>query len=132
MYLQKNQWSKTVLKIQKQPPKVPYKKDVFKNFAKFTGKHLCRSLFSNKVASLRLQTLLNRWYRRPCFSREFFKIVKNMFFTEHLRATVSSEKSWTENSRKLKTQVIIYWLLFLYTEICEFKIRNLKLEKVNK
>ena len=31
-----------------------YKKDVLRNFAKFTGKHLCQSLFFNKVASLRL------------------------------------------------------------------------------
>ena len=28
------------------------KKDVLKNFAKFTGKHLCLSLFLNKVAAL--------------------------------------------------------------------------------
>ena len=28
------------------------KKDVLKNFAKFTGKHLCQSLFFNKVAGL--------------------------------------------------------------------------------
>ena len=30
---------------QKQPPEVFYKKVVLKNFAKFTGKHLCQSLF---------------------------------------------------------------------------------------
>ena len=28
-------------------------KSVLKNFAKLTGKHLCRSLFFNKVAGLR-------------------------------------------------------------------------------
>ena len=33
------------------------KKGVIKNFAKFTGKHLCQSLF-NKVAGLRLQLSL--------------------------------------------------------------------------
>ena len=32
-----------------QPPKVFYKKGVLKNFSKFTWKHLCRSLFFNKV-----------------------------------------------------------------------------------
>ena len=31
------------------------KEHVLKNFAKFTGKHLCQSLFSDKVAGLRLQ-----------------------------------------------------------------------------
>ena len=29
------------------------KKGVLKNFAKFTGKHLCQRLFLNKVAGLR-------------------------------------------------------------------------------
>ena len=36
---------------QKQPPEVFYKKIVLKNFRKFTGKHLCQSLFFNKLAS---------------------------------------------------------------------------------
>ena len=34
-------------------PKVFCKKDVLKNFAKFTGIHLCQGLFFNKVAGLR-------------------------------------------------------------------------------
>ena len=33
-------------------PDVFCKEDVFRNFAKFTGKHLCQSLFFNKVAGL--------------------------------------------------------------------------------
>ena len=33
----------------KLPPDVFYKKGVRKNFAEFTGKHLCQSLFFNKV-----------------------------------------------------------------------------------
>ena len=40
---------------QKQPPKLFYKKSVLRNFAKFTGKHLCQGLFFNKVAGLRPQ-----------------------------------------------------------------------------
>ena len=39
---------------QNQPPKVFCKKGVLRNFAKFTGKHLCQSLFFNKVAGMRL------------------------------------------------------------------------------
>ena len=35
--------------IQKQPPEVFYKKGVLKSFAKFTGKHLCQTLFFKKV-----------------------------------------------------------------------------------
>ena len=40
-------------KLQKQQPEVFHKKATLKNFAKFTGKHLCQSLFFNKVAGLR-------------------------------------------------------------------------------
>ena len=36
------------------------KKDVLRNFAKFTGKHQCQSLYFNKVAGPRPATLLNR------------------------------------------------------------------------
>ena len=36
------------------------RKGVLKNFAKFTGKHLCQSLFFNKVADLRSATLLKK------------------------------------------------------------------------
>ena len=51
--------------IQKRPPEVFYKETVLKNFAKFTGKHLCQSLFFNKVAGLRPATLLKKrlWHR---------------------------------------------------------------------
>ena len=34
-------------------PEVFCKKGIFRNFAKFTGKQLCQSLFFNKVAGLR-------------------------------------------------------------------------------
>ena len=37
-----------------------FKIGVFKNFAIFTEKHLCRSLFSNKVVSFRPENLLKR------------------------------------------------------------------------
>ena len=43
-----------------------YKKDALENLAKFTGKHLCHSLFFNKVAGLRSTP-------GDCFSREFIK-----------------------------------------------------------
>ena len=56
-------------------------KGVLRNFAKFTGKHLCRSLFFNKVTALdfiKKETLVQ------VLSCEFCKIPKNTFFTEHL------------------------------------------------
>ena len=40
------------------------KKGVLKNFAKFRGKHLCQSLFLNKVAGLPATLLKQRlWHR---------------------------------------------------------------------
>ena len=43
------------------------KKSFLRNFTKFTGKHLCQSLFFNKIAALRPATLLKKrlWHR--CF-----------------------------------------------------------------
>ena len=51
-------------------------KGVLRNFAKFTGKHLCQSLFFNKVAGLRPATLLKRrlWHR--CFPVNFAKFLR--------------------------------------------------------
>ena len=62
----------------KQPPEVFYKKGVHKNFAKFTGKYVSRSLFINRVQS-------------RGFSFEFSEIFKNTFLTEHFRATASAQ-----------------------------------------
>ena len=49
------------------------KKSVLRNFAKFTGKHLCQSLFFNKVTGLRPSTLLKKrlWHR--CFPDNFYR-----------------------------------------------------------
>ena len=67
------------LSFQKQPPEVFYKKSVPKNFTKFTGKHLCQSLFFNKVAGLRPATLLKKklWYR--CLPVNFVKLLRIPF-----------------------------------------------------
>ena len=67
-------------------PEVFCKKDVLRNFAKFTGKHLCQNHFLNKVAGLRPATLSKKRFWHRC---KFWKISKNTFFTEHLWATAS-------------------------------------------
>ena len=51
--------SKITLIMQKQSPKA-LEIGVLENFAKFTGKYLCESLFFNKVAGLRSATLFKR------------------------------------------------------------------------
>ena len=52
---------------QKHSPVVFCKKGAFRNFAKFTGKHLCQSVFFNKVAGLRPATLLKGNYGAGIF-----------------------------------------------------------------
>ena len=47
-----------IVDSQKQPLEAFYKNGGLKNIAKFTGKHVCQSLFFNKVADLRPATLL--------------------------------------------------------------------------
>ena len=61
------------------------KKGVRRNFAKFTGKHLCQSLFFKPQACnfIKKETLAQ------VFSCEFCETSKNTFFTEHLWATAS-------------------------------------------
>ena len=65
-------------------PEVFYKKGVLRNSTKFTGKHLCQSLFFNEVAGLRPTTLLKKrlWHR--CFPVNFAKFLRTPFFKEHL------------------------------------------------
>ena len=48
------------LKVRSSPPEMFCEKGVLRNFAKFTGKHVCRSFFFNKVAGLGPATLLKR------------------------------------------------------------------------
>ena len=61
------------------------RKGVVRNFAKFTGKHLCQSLFFNKISFIKKVTLT-----QVC-SCEFCEISKNTLFTDHLRVTTSEE-----------------------------------------
>ena len=72
------------------------KKGVPRNFTKFTGKHLCQSLFFNKVAGLKPATLLKKrlWHR--CFPVEFVKFLRISSFTERL-CTTASDYSDAEN-----------------------------------
>ena len=59
-------------------------KGVLGNFRKFTGKHLCQSLFFNKVAGLRAATLLEKKLWRRSFPENFVTFLRTPFLTEHL------------------------------------------------
>ena len=47
------------------------KKGVLRNFIKFTGKHLCQSLFFNKIIP-KLSTLLIGVFRVSCYQKKIF------------------------------------------------------------
>ena len=64
------------------------KKGVLRNFAKFTGKYLCQSLFFNKVARAACNFIKKETVAQV-FSCKFSEISKNTFLTEHLRRTAS-------------------------------------------
>ena len=63
------------------PPEVFYKKGVLINFTNFTGKHLCQSLFFNKVAGPRPKaaTLLKKRLWHSCFPVKFVKFLRTPF-----------------------------------------------------
>ena len=66
-------------------PELFCEKGVLRNFAKFTGKHLCQCLFFNKVEGLRSATLLKKRLWCKCFPVNSAKFVRTLFFKEHLR-----------------------------------------------
>ena len=64
------------LEIQKQ--NMFFKTGVLEHFAKFTGKHLCQSLFFNKVAGAPA-TLLKKRLWHKCFLVNFAKFLRTSF-----------------------------------------------------
>ena len=64
------------LKLEEQPPEVFNKKDVFKNFAKLTGKDLRRSIFFNNVADL----ITAKKTPAQVFSCQFYETFEDTFF----------------------------------------------------
>ena len=65
-------------------PDVFGKKGVLRNFAKFSGKHLCQSLVFNKFVGLRPTTLFKKRLWQRCFPVNFGKFLRTPFCIEHL------------------------------------------------
>ena len=83
-------------------PEVFCKKGVLKDFTKFTEKHLCQSLFFNKVAGLRPGTLIHVVF---C---EFCEILKNTFFyrTPVAAASVCNKDSFLISTVEMFSSVL--------------------------
>ena len=87
-------------------PEVFCKKGVLRNFGKFTGKHLCQSLFLIKLQASGQSFFFNKVVYEiketlaQVFSYEFCESFKNTFFTEHPWATASVNKKTGNNNTK--------------------------------
>ena len=79
----------------KQPPEVF--KRFLKNFAKFTGKHLCQSL--------KIETLAQ------AFSCEFCETFKDIFYMEHNRVNASVLCKYTQPYKYKLQTTDSFWLL---------------------
>ena len=69
--------SKGGLRIEAFAQRCSVKKVFFRNFVKFTGRHLCQSFFFESL-----------WYR--CFPVNFTRFLRTPFFKEHLRRLLLS------------------------------------------
>ena len=76
------------LTVQKQPPEVFCEKSVHKNFAVFTRKHLCWSLFLRKLPKGLKACNFDK--KRPQHRSEHFEILKNTYIEKHLQAVASA------------------------------------------
>ena len=65
-----------------------YKKGVLQNFAKFTGRQLCKSLFFKNIVDSR--TPIKKVTPSQVFPCEFFKVFANTILVEQL-GTAASE-----------------------------------------
>ena len=121
-------------------------KVVLRNFAKFTGKSLCQSLFLNKVADLTPETLLKKRLRHRCFPEvgnfikketlaqgffwEFCEISKNTFCyrTPPVAASVCCRRKVPAvKIEKLKAFIIKYYgITILFTKNKQYKSCNPK------
>ena len=75
-------------------PEVFCKEGVLRNFAKFTGKHLRKSLFFNEIAGLRPATLWKKrlWHRS--FPVNFAKFLRTPLLQNTSRRLLLSQKNW--------------------------------------
>ena len=97
------------------------KKGVIKNFAKFTGKQLCWSVFCNKIEGLCLATLLKKILQNRC---EFGKILLKPFLNASLLAA----------SATLLSSILILLLSSLLSNIEPWgdNIYNINKQQTNK
>ena len=94
-------------------PEVFCKKGFLINFAKFTGKHLCQSLFFNSSV-LRLATLLKKSLWHMCFPVNFTKFLRTPFFYRTLPVAASEYYIPVSCSTVLALCTVILYVIYYY------------------
>ena len=91
------------------------KKGVLRNFAKFTGKHVCQSLFFNKVAGADCNFIKKiLWHR--CFPVYFAKFLRAPFSQNTVRRLLLCGNTW--NMILLQSQISKHPLKILLWGCC--------------
>ena len=90
-----------------------------KNFAKFTGKHLCWTFFFNEVAGLRPAALLKKTLQHRWFSVNFAKVLRTSFFYRTPSVASSSIFPNVTDIRDLK------YCLFVVVKLLSLFIANI-------
>ena len=70
------------------------KKLVLKNFRKFTGKHLCWSIFLINEEGLKACNFIKKRLQHRYFLLNFCDIFKNNYFEEYLQTTATGFSVW--------------------------------------
>ena len=89
-----------------------YEKAVLKNFAKFIGKHLCHSLFFNKVEAC---NFIKKETLAKVFCCGFCEIFKNIFFyrtplvAASAKSIIHHDKSFKNKMKKLVAHGLVYF-----------------------
>ena len=114
------------------------KKGVLKNFAKLTGKHLCQSLFFNKVL---IVFLLKKRLSHRCFPVNFVKFLKTPFLQNTTGRLLLKGDRWNcrclfstrhinffkKINKKLWTFFLNLYILLATVTLVFMKLKNLKI-----
>ena len=119
------------------------RKGVLRSFTKFTGKHLCQSLFFNKVDSVLVKFYIKKGTLTQAFSCEFAKFLRTPFLKntsgrlplyvkENTCSSQKSQQSWTiyRSSRPevfCKKGVLRNLTKFTGKHLCQSPFFNIKL-----
>ena len=87
------------MKVRDTRPEVFCKKGALRNFAKFTGKHLCQSHFLIKLQAC---NFIKKETLPQVFSCEYCEIFRAPFLTEHLRWLLLKVLSMSKRCTKYK------------------------------